>query len=527
MRTKKLHFLALHQEIAVVSGVLESLLTGVSTAAVTDLFLWVLLALFGLACWCTRKSRAARFTAYAPTMLTTVGILGTFVGIVIGLLDFRPTDIDSSISRLLDGLKTAFITSLAGMFSSILFKGLTTTPILAPRGGASVSEAGPEEILSELCSHTEMLQLLPSLRDAVAGAEESSLAGQLKLMRTDFQDARRDERSRRTEFEESLWGRLDAVGEQLSKSATEQVIQALQQVISDFNQNLTEQFGENFKALDASVAKLVEWQDKYRAQLDQLHHLYEQSVEVAQDSQQAVTSIAESAQGIPPTMKHLETIVSTADRHIRELEAHLHAFADMRDRALQAIPDTQALVQEMADKMAASVDAASTQYGTLLAQAKQGMDDFTQRSEELAREAQHSSATLTESIREAAESTRVATTEAVDAVTAASGDMQRQIELAIGNSVEAHRNAAETMGMAFRDQLRDALSKTNEGINGSFNVFDEAMRDELERILREMGTNLGKISNKFVEDYQRLVSEMDRIVSSQPGYGPDTRQPLG
>ncbi len=508
------------------AGLLESLLIGVSPTTVTEFFLWVLLALFGFACWCARNGRAARFTAYAPTMLTTVGILGTFVGIVIGLLDFRPTDVDSSIGRLLDGLKTAFITSLAGMFTSIVFKGLTTTPILRPVEADSTPEAGPEEILSELRNHSQMLQLLPTLRDAIAGADESSLAGQLKLMRTDFQDARREDRANRAEFEESLWAKLDDFGEQLSKSATEQVIQALEQVISDFNDNLTEQFGENFKALDASVQKLVEWQDKYRTQLDQLHQLYEQSVEAAQHSQQAVASIAESAQGIPPAIESLATIVATADRQLSELEAHLQAFAEMRDRALEAIPITQALVQEMADKMAASVEAASTQYTALLTQAKESIDAIVQRNDELTREAQQSSATLAESMREAAESTSRATTEAVRAVTEASDLLQRQIETAVTNSVQAHQNAAETMGNAFREQLGEALNKTNQGINDSFDVFDKSMQDELTRVLNEMGRDLGKITGKFADDYQNLVEEMGRIVRVRPGSMRDAGAPF-
>ena len=508
------------------AGFLESLLVGVSAANVTEFFLWVLLALFGVACWCARKGKAIRFTAYAPTMLTTLGILGTFVGIVIGLLDFRPTDVDSSIGGLLDGLKTAFITSLAGMFTSIVFKGLTTTPILRPAEADSLPEAGPEEILSELRHHSQMLQLLPALREAIAGAEESSLAGQLKLMRTDFQDARREDRANRTEFEESLWGKLDDFGEQLSKSATEQVIQALEQVISDFNENLKEQFGENFKALDASVQKLVEWQDQYRAQLDQLHHLYEQSVEAAKDSQQAVASIAESAQGIPPAVESLATIVATANQQLSDLEAHLKAFAQMRDRALEAIPVTQALVQEMADKMAASVDAASTQYNALLAQAKESIEGFVQRNHELAHEAQRSSATLAESIQEAAQSTQRATTEAVHAVSETGGLLRQQIETAITNSVQAHRDATETMGNAFREQLGDALNKTNQGINDRFDVFDRAMQDELTRVMNEMGTDLGKITGKFAEDYQRLVEAMSHIVRSGPDTIIDKRPPI-
>ena len=516
------------------SGFLESLLIGVSPGAVTEFFLYVVLILFGLACWWTRQGKAVRFTAYAPTMLTTIGILGTFVGIVIGLLDFRPTDVDSSISRLLDGLKTAFITSLAGMFTSILYKGLTTTPLLVPPGGAFVSETGPEEILVELRRHTEMLHLLPNLRDAIAGAEESSLAGQLKLMRTDFQDARRQERANRTAFEESLWTKLDDFGDQLSKSATEQVIEALQQVIADFNENLTEQFGENFKALDASVGKLVEWQDKYRAQLDELHGLYRESVQAAQDSQRAVAGIAESAKAIPPTMEKLAPIIATADRQIAELEAHLHAFSDMRDRAVEAVPATQTLVQEMADKMAASVDAASTQYESLLAQAREGLENFAQQNHQLTLETQRSAGALADSMSKAAESTRTAADEAARAMAETGQKVQREIqstqervaqslelidrriEAAITSSVKAHGDAAATMENAFREQLRDALQKTNDGINGHFDVLDRAMGDELTRVMNQMGGALAQIAGKFTDDYQRLVAQMDQIVRTQP-----------
>lgn len=65
----------------------------------------------------------------------------------------------------------------------------------------------------------------------------------------------------------------------MAKGATEQIIDALRQVIIDFNQNLTEQFGENFKALDASVKKLVEWQGNYKTQIEQMSEQYQQSVE--------------------------------------------------------------------------------------------------------------------------------------------------------------------------------------------------------------------------------------------------------
>ncbi len=55
------------------------------------------------------------------------------------------------------------------------------------------------------------------------------------------------------------------------KSAAENnskaLIQALQEVIRDFNAKINEQFGDNFKQLNAAVEKILVWQEKYRQQL--------------------------------------------------------------------------------------------------------------------------------------------------------------------------------------------------------------------------------------------------------------------
>ena len=48
--------------------------------------------------------------------------LGTFGGIMYGLWIFNVEQIDLSIPQLLEGLKTAFLTSIAGMLASLLLK---------------------------------------------------------------------------------------------------------------------------------------------------------------------------------------------------------------------------------------------------------------------------------------------------------------------------------------------------------------------------------------------------------------------
>ena len=49
------------------------------------------------------------------SQIVSVGVLGTFVGIFIGLQAFDPNDITNSVNDILVGLKTAFFTSIVGM----------------------------------------------------------------------------------------------------------------------------------------------------------------------------------------------------------------------------------------------------------------------------------------------------------------------------------------------------------------------------------------------------------------------------
>ena len=60
----------------------------------------------------------------APGVLSGLGVLGTFVGLTFSVTTFDSTDsaaIMTSIKTLLDGMGTAFITSLAGMFFSAIY----------------------------------------------------------------------------------------------------------------------------------------------------------------------------------------------------------------------------------------------------------------------------------------------------------------------------------------------------------------------------------------------------------------------
>ena len=65
-----------------------------------------------------------RFLEVVPDILTSAGILGTFIGLVLGLRHFDPSgyqQMSSSMIPLIDGIKVAFITSIYGITLSLAY----------------------------------------------------------------------------------------------------------------------------------------------------------------------------------------------------------------------------------------------------------------------------------------------------------------------------------------------------------------------------------------------------------------------
>jgi uncharacterized protein YukE len=245
---------------------------------------------------------------------------------------------------------------------------------------------GPEEI-HKSCARSG--RRWKSLARAIAGDEEATLITQIRLLRSDSRDEanrarrclsssascsrrwrkRRSQTQRFDGFAVELWKKLDDFAEMLSKSATEQVINALKEVIADFNRNLTEQFGENFKELNAAVEKLVQWQENYRVQLEQMGEQYAQgSGDYCYRNLRCAyqRGIQADSGGDGRTQNGAET----TQHQLAELERHLEAFRDMRDRAVEAVPQ----IQEQMNAMVKDVSAATKDAGEQIMTASQAVN---------------------------------------------------------------------------------------------------------------------------------------------------------
>lgn len=224
---------------------------------------------------------------YSKSWYPTIGMMGTFVGIVIGLflLDLSDTNnMVNNLGALLNGLKLAFVTSIFGLLLSGIRKLLDSAGIYA------IVVADPVEVsLKQIDKNTKQFN------------DDTTVVGQLELLRGDLK---------------TFMGKM-------SNIAGDQLASAFNTVAADLNARLAEQFGENFKQFANAVDNLVAWQEQNR---EYMAEYMSQLRAFSDDYNSKLKMLVDAAGG-------LNDIVTRTGQEIDRLSTGLTAIADLADRA--------------------------------------------------------------------------------------------------------------------------------------------------------------------------------------------------
>ena len=117
------------------------------------LSLFTVILVFALLLGYFKKYTNTQTYQYIPSIFTTLGVLGTFLGIYNGLQEFDVNDITTSIPSLLSGLKDAFSTSLIGIILSLLSG-------VALQICSDINKEEQENIKSEIDALNEIIHIL-------------------------------------------------------------------------------------------------------------------------------------------------------------------------------------------------------------------------------------------------------------------------------------------------------------------------------------------------------------------------------
>ena len=260
------------------------------------------------------------------SQIVSLGVLGTFIGIFIGLQDFNPEDMKNSINNILLGLKTAFFTSIMGMgtaltlstFQKIISKkedGLSYTDILLDisRKLDNLEELNNQQI--NTTNETSKVHTSINRLRVTSSKENQKL---IEILDVNFKQMNKS---------------LEIAIDKLSKGATEEIIKALEQVIQNFNQELQNSFGDNFKKLNEAVINLVEWQNNYKTHIEHISEHLTISTSSIEKSKESLNIISSKNEEVLKTYEQLKDIIDIYHHQIEELTKHLKTYSKLSDNA--------------------------------------------------------------------------------------------------------------------------------------------------------------------------------------------------
>ena len=121
---------------------------------------------------------------------------------------------------------------------------------------------------------------------------------------------------------------------QMAENNTKALIEALEEVMRDFNAKINEQFGENFKTIKRSgwtvstngknsiVNRWTNWLPSFRLQTASI-----------EKSRESLEIIAERSESIVSSSERLDPILQALQHQIQQLNNHLAAFSALADNA--------------------------------------------------------------------------------------------------------------------------------------------------------------------------------------------------
>lgn len=505
------------------------------SGALTQIFAGVILFVLLFSMLLDKEGKRKRFIEYAPTLMTSIGILGTFIGVVIGLLSFDTENIDKSIPELLEGLKTAFVTSVFGMLSAIIFN---TYDSLRYADRRDEEEAEQKSIRDAILKQTELLK---EIQIGISGDRSLSVASQIKILSSELSKSLE-------KLDTTFVSKFDDFSEQVVNASTESIVESLNSIVKDFNSNLFSQFGENFKSLDASVGKLILWQENYMNQIEYMNLQFENNLQSISKINSISSDVVTSCQAIPNILKSLQPIIQTNHNQILELERHLDAFILMRDQAITAVPKVaeqlevigslmitsadslQAMFEESGSKLLENVEYASKNIENGIKTISSSMSNFNAVSNQLEVALKNS----TESIEKIAGNISSGNEKILGSVHSGIKLFQDQwlsnVEK-INVSMNGVASKVESDLLLLNQRIIDSFEKSygvlHENTNNSFSSFDNSMRERINLFenavdskvsneLEVMSSKLNELSSGFVVDYANILSKYQEAVEKLP-----------
>lgn len=349
-----------------------------------------------------------RYVEQRPSVVSTLGVLFTFLGITIGLCYFNTQDINASIPKLLDGLKTAFFTSLTGMIGSLILnkrvdtyydeldtkekKEFEKNKVTDIELAAGLVVKAVESMSQQSKSDSE------SIRRAIEGMVKENTQYQSKCL--DFYEktinnqngnsikiengfksieSKTDEllsvlhkevddiEKKMTETNKLLTSKFDEFSELLKKSNTEALVEVMGRVTDEFQKQMNELIGrlvkENFEKLNSSVQQLNTWQLENKEMVGSLVAQYKEMATQFSETGTTLDKVAEGTKLLVSDGGKLQAIVGALndvmvnDEKFVQITSNMSTTAELAKENMEIFNESTNKLNDWVRKQRNFVDA--------------------------------------------------------------------------------------------------------------------------------------------------------------------------
>lgn len=480
---------------------------------------------------------------HLPGVLTGLGIIGTFIGLLYGLNHFEisdPTKIEQSVTGLLSAVEHAFYASataiFVAMFVTVLEKYLLNKAVVLLDELVQLIDkqfiAGiGEEYLSDLVKNSQesavqtkqlkdslVNDLKTMLENMVAeqGRQTNSLAE--KLIESNLSSAELTAKQISESVENVFREPLQKIAETVratSQDQSSQVQSLLADVLTEFHQKLEENFGKQFKGLgemlERSTESIASMQNGFA---DLIGELKTTSRDTSQEIQQALAStindISDSQSLIQESIqKMLVNLEDSSSRIANKNEDSLLEMNSQMSKMLDQIDQRQIIMSdkfnEFVDATQQNLERTSKEAINSVVESISGIDDsfksvfdaFSNAQDEMSKKSQESQNKLHEQTISIIDGVNDKVGRLVETINEQQVASKETIQLLYQNTEQTLSKINESVISI--DKASQHFTKAAEGLSDASNDFEDMLHSIAESS-KEFATASQQVS-KLITDY--------------------------
>lgn len=411
---------------------------------------------------------------------STIGILGTFIGISIGLWKFDPYNITESVPMLLTGMKIAFLTSIVGMSGSMLMK------YVAMKNEDDEDIYDIIELFNTMINESREVNST-LIKNQIQSEELLNKVSELWI-------------SSQREFTENLATELHSLNINLTQKQDE--------LICEFKK-----LGDTFIELNSGVSNMLQWQENYKETIElttieldkvvsSISYIDESMKKISENS----TLINENNQNLSDVLKDIkysQSIIIDGTKSIIEVSRKASDSIPLINTYFEKANET--FRNEIIDYLEQLKEVV-----TILREAIPEANTYLQRS---TKKFNNTLINFTREIESNLQQNTNYVNEQMKMLNKSTIAMNTNLEDTISESTKR----VENITRATSNQIKLMVEDMEDIFTRKIDRLDETLEKELTKSLNILSSELATISSKFADDYIPLANKLKEVVCIAEG----------